>query len=264
MAKTMPPIVMREKVSVGISACQFGAKVRWNEKGYAPLENLGRDKHGFVWTPVCPEVAAGLGVPRPPIRLVSGSGEAVWAGQAKVKNRQGKDVSDALKTGATLAETQCHAATIDAFVFMEGSPSCGVYRTTLKNQRLGKPPGVFGARLLANDWFLIPAADLASPLKWWDWRRRLHAFVWLRHQEPQSLSDVFDLWYRFKFLAQEIHNAGARQIGRELANWPKRPSQAQIKAWKGELLALLRRPVTYGCIYSMLQKHLALDRKSVV
>jgi len=158
--------ILEEKIRVGISACNFGAKVRWNRKGWDRIAPLGRERDDFIWTPICPEVNSGLGVTRPPIRLIGGNGDELWTGEAGVKNRNGEDVSAQIKKGLLDSLEILHRAGIEAFVFMEGSPTCGVYRTTLKNKRLGKPPGAFGSLLLREDYFLIPAEDLDSPIKW--------------------------------------------------------------------------------------------------
>jgi len=164
--------LLAEKIKVGISACNFGAKVRWNRKGWDRIAPLEREKDNFIWTPICPEVNSGFGVTRPPIRLVGGNGDEVWTGEAGVKNRIGEDVTEQIRQGLQASLEILHRAGVEAFVFMEGSPTCGVYRTTLRNKRLGKPPGVFGSLLLREDYFLIPAEDLDSPIKWYNLRRR--------------------------------------------------------------------------------------------
>jgi len=257
------PIVLEERINLGISACNFGARVRYNRKGWDRLDDLGRERLEYTWTPVCPEVASGLGVPRPAMRLAGGSGAEAWEGQARVKTRYGADVTAALCQGCTLCLETLELARIHAFVFQEGSPSCGVYRTSLRGRRMGHPPGVFGALLLEHDFFLIPAEDLQSPVKWWDWRRRLHAFLWLAEQELTSKGQVYELWNRFKFVCQEIDEPRARAIGRELAAWPKRFPKTQAVAWKREVLHLLRRPSTYRRILGWMAKHTAHYRREL-
>ena len=83
--------ILSEKIKVGISACNIGAKVRWNHVGWDRVSLLERQQLDYTWTPVCPEVNSGLGVPRPPMKLVSGNGDDLWAGQARMKNKKGKD-----------------------------------------------------------------------------------------------------------------------------------------------------------------------------
>jgi uncharacterized protein YbbK (DUF523 family) len=167
----------------------------------------------FVWTPVCPEVMSGLGIPRDPVRLSGGNGKDFWKGTARMKSRSDEDVTEMIRAGCRDCLEALKRAKVEAFVFMEGSPSCGGYCTTLKNKRLGNPPGVFGALLLEEDLFLTPALDLESPIKWWDWRRRLHAFCWLKRLEISGKDQLYTAWHHLKFVCQEIDLNEARRIG---------------------------------------------------
>lgn len=196
--------VLESSVKIGISACLYDCKIRYNGKGWDQVKFLGRERGEFTWYPVCVETAAGLGVPREAIRLQGGDGYSVWKNEAHVKSSSGRDVTKVLKNSCEFSVEMLKREGVQAFIYMEGSPSCGVYRTTLKNKRLGKPPGVFGARLLEEGLFLIPGQDLASPLRWWDWRRRLFAFIWLKEQPLTSRQEVFEVWHTLKFLCQEL------------------------------------------------------------
>ncbi len=250
-----------ETIKIGISACNFGAMVRYNRRGWDRTQGLGREKDYFIWTPICPEVNSGLGVTREPVRLVGGNGNDFWAGKAIMKNRKGADVTDKVKKGMLCSLEILKEAGVEAFLFMEGSPSCGVYRTTLKNRRLGRPPGAFGSLLLKEDFFLISAVDLESPIKWWDWRRRLHASAWLKRQHITSKKQIYDIWHLFKFLCQEVSREEAAEIGRRLAAMPKAFSRMFAEQWKKDVLTLLRKPSTLGRIHSIMLKHFAHYRK---
>ena len=81
---------LERKINIGISACQLGAKVRYNFKGWDMLGYLKREKELFIWHPICPEVLSELGVPRKPIRLVGGNGDDFWDNKAIVKNSNGQ------------------------------------------------------------------------------------------------------------------------------------------------------------------------------
>jgi uncharacterized protein YbbK (DUF523 family) len=122
--------------------------VRWNRAGWDRIAALKREMTAFIWTPVCPEVMSGFGVARNPVRLSGGNGHALWQGSARMKNRFGEDLTEKIRTSCQVCLQALKRAEVEAFVFMEGSPSCGVYRTTLRNKRLANPPGVFGSLLL--------------------------------------------------------------------------------------------------------------------
>jgi len=63
---------VEEPIRIGVSSCLLGAEVRYD--GGHKLDHRISEVLGefFEWVPVCPEVEIGLGVPRPPIRLVKG------------------------------------------------------------------------------------------------------------------------------------------------------------------------------------------------
>lgn len=254
---------MERRLRIGISACMYGAKVRYNSKGWDMLEPLGRERGDFIWHPVCPEVLAGLGVPRDAIRITGPSGSEVWAHQAKVMSSGGRDVSKALMHSSDFCIRLLKEAKVDAFIYMEGSPSCGVYRTTLKDKRLGKPPGVFGHRLLEEAFFLIPAADLQSPIKWWDWRRRLYAFAWLKDVALTSRADLYDIWHRLKFVCQEVDQVNARAFGHRIANLEDPMTRDQLEALRFEIMVMLRKPSTPARIKNMLWKNYTHVRKKL-
>src|SRR5262247_3741278 len=59
-----------QKIRLGVSACLLGHEVRY-DGGHKRDAFLTDILGPFVeWVPVCPEMEIGLGVPRPPIRLV--------------------------------------------------------------------------------------------------------------------------------------------------------------------------------------------------
>lgn len=248
---------LKERINIGISACQIGAKVRYNVKGYDMLGYLEREKSNYIWHPVCPEVMSGMGVPREPIRIVGGNGFDVLNGKAQIKNRHGRVLTDKLLIGSKACIETLKNGNVEAFIYMEGSPSCGVYRTTLKNKRLGHPPGLFGAMLLNEEIFLIPSSDLQSPVKWWDSRRRLEAFVWLKRQIIEKPKDLYEVWHVLKFLCQELDNEWARDFGRKIGDL----TNYDLQVLKKEILFCLRKPSSLERIKGSLKKNYSFLRK---
>lgn len=255
-------IIIHDRITIGISACTMGSPVRYNAKGWDLTAGIGREKGDFKWVPVCPETMAGLGVPRDPIHLSGGNGADVWNGIAIIKNRGGQDVTEDVRFGSRSCLETLERAGASAYVYMEGSPTCGVYRTSLKKQKRGNPPGIFGALLLDREYFLIPASDLQSPLRWWDWRRRLLAFHWFRSLPLSDKNDLYEAWYRLKFLCQEIEEPWAREMGRRLASLGKRPDEAEISGLRREILDILRKPSSTARITQMLWKNYSFYRKA--
>jgi uncharacterized protein YbbK (DUF523 family) len=247
--------IITQKVPLGVSACIFGCPVRYNGKGRDEINVLGREKTDFVFTPVCPECAAGLGVPRMPIHL-TGPGQEVIEGKARVKNRRGHEVTDDLLAGCEASIETLERAGVRAFIAKEASPSCGVYKARVgkKRQEQLEGSGVFGAMLLERGWFIIPDKALANPLLWWDWRRRLHAWMWLSDRDVSTARDLYDVWHVLKFVVQETDRPFADEMGRRLAALPKRPPRSDIDAAKADILGALRKPSTRSRIRQSMWK----------
>lgn len=110
-----------------ISACLLGHAVRYDGKG-KPLVHPAIDRwraEGRLVT-ICPELAGGMSVPRPPAEIENGmTGADVLAGRARVVEITGGDVTEAFVAGArhALEFAQMHGCT--HALLIDGSPSCG-------------------------------------------------------------------------------------------------------------------------------------------
>lgn len=247
--------LITQKVPVGISACVYSCPVRYNGKAFDALAMLGREKADFVFTPVCPECMAGLGVPRMPVHL-TGSGQEVLAGLAHVRDRRGRDVAPELIAGSKACLETLERAGVRAVIVKEASPSCGVFKAKVGKRRSEQVEGsgVFGAMLVDKGWFLIPDSALTNPLLWWDWRRRLHAWLWLADRDITRSKDLYDAWHVVKFVLQETGRPFADAIGRELAALPKNPSAEMLESIRARILDGLRIPSTRARIRQALWK----------
>jgi len=109
-----------------VSACLLGEKVRYNGADAASGSRILEDwvREGRV-VPFCPEVAGGLGVPRPPAEIQGAGGASVLDGAARVRTRTGLDVTGAFLRGAELALWAAREGGARLAVLKEGSPSCG-------------------------------------------------------------------------------------------------------------------------------------------
>lgn len=110
-----------------ISACLLGQPVRYDGKG-KPLFHPAIDRwrqEGRLVT-ICPEMAGGMPVPRPPAEIERGaSGLDVLEGRARVLEATGGDVTVEFIAGAkkALAFAQTNGCT--HALLIDGSPSCG-------------------------------------------------------------------------------------------------------------------------------------------
>lgn len=239
------PELITSKTPIGLSACLYDCPVRYNGKRFDALGALGRERGDFSFTPVCPECMAGLGVPRDPIHL-TGSGEEVLAGTASVRSKRGRDVSEQIIAGAQACVDALARAGCRVVILKEESPSCGLYRARIgaNRRREVHGAGVFGALLQRTGWFLVPSTAFDSALTWWDWRRRMHAWLWLADRTIESNGDLTSAWHIVKFIVQETQRAEADVIGRELAALPKRAPAERLGALRTRMLDALRVPTT--------------------
>ena len=110
-----------------VSACLMGHAVRYDGAS-KPLAHPAIDRwreEGRLVT-ICPEMSAGMPVPRPPAEIADGqAGTDVLLGKARVVENTGRDVTEefvrAAENALALAlETGCRFA-----LLIDGSPSCG-------------------------------------------------------------------------------------------------------------------------------------------
>ena len=128
---------------VGISACLVGKQVRYD--GGDKYHQL-IDEQLSPWLNlqvICPEMEAGLGVPRPPVQLVekpSGDADEIQPETRAigVENNQ-LDITQLLAdTAKELSDTQCQE--LCAYIVKARSPSCGSGSTPSYHQN-GDPAG---------------------------------------------------------------------------------------------------------------------------
>jgi len=112
-------------IRVLVSACLLGEEVRYN--GASALVSspvLARWLAEGRVIRFCPEVAGGLGVPRPAAEISGGGGDAVLDGQARVVTKAGADVTASFLRGAHAALDAAAAQNVRLAILKDGSPSC--------------------------------------------------------------------------------------------------------------------------------------------
>lgn len=114
-------------VRILVSACLLGAPVRHDGTGRL-LDHpvLARWQAEGRLVPVCPEMLGGLATPRPPAEITGGDGDTVLDdGQARIRTRDGADLTAAFVEGARIALATATAAGCRFALLMPRSPSCG-------------------------------------------------------------------------------------------------------------------------------------------
>lgn len=110
---------MTGKVRLGISACLLGERVRYDgghKLDCYLVETVGRIVN---WQPVCPEVEAGLGVPREAMRLVGSTGTP-----RLVTLESNTDYTARVQQWTRRRIVGLRGEELCGFVFKSRSPSC--------------------------------------------------------------------------------------------------------------------------------------------
>ena len=109
-----------EKISLGISTCLLGEKVRY-DGGHA-LDGFLRDTLGAYvrYVPVCPEAECGFGIPREAMRL-TGDPEH----PRLITNRTGIDHTDRMAAWAEARVAKLENDDLCGFIFKSNSPRAG-------------------------------------------------------------------------------------------------------------------------------------------
>lgn len=112
-----------------VSACLLGQKVRYNGSdkptSHPAIERWRREGR---LVPVCPELLAGFGTPRPPAEITGAcDGKAVLASGAgaRIVEDTGRDVTALFLKGASIAAGQARRMGCAYAILTDGSPSCG-------------------------------------------------------------------------------------------------------------------------------------------
>ncbi len=115
------------KLKLGISSCLLGNEVRYDgghKRSNYIDKTLGRF---FNFQTFCPEVAIGLGTPRPPIRLIrkdEADGKKAYAVDVKTNEL---DYTDQLNEYSEMIASN-YLSDISGYIFKKDSPSCGMER----------------------------------------------------------------------------------------------------------------------------------------
>lgn len=243
---SIPPA--EPKLRLGVSSCLLGAAVRYNG-GHSRDEFLARSLDPWVeWLPICPEVEIGLGTPRETIRL-TGSIQA----PRLVAPKSGRDLTYDMQSWARERVEQIAAARLHGYVLKKGSPSCGLFRVRVYDERgmaQTQGRGLF-ATILAERLPLLPLEEegrLHDPALRENFLER--AFTMRRFERLLDEDPTLDGLLRFHAdhkLALMAHSPrGATGLGRLLATSLGQSFGALSREYASGMNAALRTLATRG------------------
>ena len=236
---------MSARLRIGISSCLLGQKVRYDgghkHNGYI-TESLGQ----FLdFVPYCPEVAIGLGIPRPPIRLV----KSAHGPRARGVKDAALDVTDRLVAYAEKVAPKLHD--LSGYILKQGSPSCGMERVNVYGPH-GRPvvtgPGLYARSLMAQlpELPFEEEGRLMNPVLRENFVERV--FVYHRWQQltAQRLTAraLVEFHTRHKFIVLAHDEKRYRELGRLAASAGRRGMAGLGRAYIQLLMQALKKPAT--------------------
>ena len=134
-----------DTIPIGISACLMGEPVRHNGSHKRDAYINGTLAQYFNFHLLCPEVAIGMGTPRPAIRLIASN-----RGIRAVGSRDSSlDVTDKLTSYSHSTFEEIKG--LSGYILKRASPSCGMERVKVYNQKNMPDPvgsGIFAAEIM--------------------------------------------------------------------------------------------------------------------
>ncbi|MDD1636108.1 MAG: DUF523 and DUF1722 domain-containing protein [Methylococcaceae bacterium] len=136
-----------KKIPIGISSCLLGQQVRFDGSHKRDAYIVGTLSEYFEFHPFCPEVAIGLGIPRPTIHLVKIDNATRCVG---IKDPT-LDVTDRLRDYAE-QQKDSHAE-LCGYILKKDSPSCGMERVKVYagNQPHRNGFGIYAQEMMRNN-----------------------------------------------------------------------------------------------------------------
>jgi len=233
---------MTQKPVIGISECLLGHEVRYDgghKRDRYITETLGPH---VTFVSVCPEVEAGFGVPREPMRL-----EGDVEKPRLVTLNTHRDLTDVMRSWAAKRVRELEGEGLCGFIFKSRSPSSGMERVKVYSPADGRPKngsGIF-ARAFMEHFPLIPVED----------EGRLHdaalrenfiesVFVMKRWREflgsGRSMGQLVDFHTRHKLVLMSHSPKHYTETGRFVSQAKKMRPSARIGAYENLLFGAMK------------------------
>lgn len=247
-------------MQVGVSACLLGQRVRYDgaHRTSALVTNALAAHINLV--SFCPEVEIGLGVPRPPVRLVGDPAQPRMLGVEDAS----LDVTTRMAAFGT--EVGARLMCLSGFILKARSPSCGINDVPVFDEaglQHATGAGLF-ARAVARHAPLLPLVDegqLARDEVRDHFFERVFAYYrWCEQVMARStLADLraFHVAHKTMLLAHD--EPTYRLLGPWLA--AQRTVEGAAEAYGARFFAALQRPVTRGSHANVVQHLLGFFKK---
>jgi uncharacterized protein YbgA (DUF1722 family)/uncharacterized protein YbbK (DUF523 family) len=226
-----------------VSRCLSFDHCRWNGDMIASsyIEKL---KNHIDFITVCPESDIGLGVPRKPVRLVHSEN-----GIDMMQHETGKNCTASMNEFS--ATFFMSLQTIDAFIYKEKSPSCGMSNVKIHSGIEGGASvretgsGLFGAAFKN----LFPLVPVCSEGHLYNFMLREHFYTQIytlaRFRsilDNPAMNRLVDFHARHKLILMSYHQTIMRQLGKLVANHEQQDLETVFGEYQTLLCKALVKP----------------------
>lgn len=241
----MPYTFPEHKIQLGISQCLLGDQVRF-DGGHKQARYCTDILGQYVsYLPICPEMGAGMGTPREPIRLVNIDDEIKVRG-----TRSDHDYTEVLTQFSERAVQRLDQ--VSGYILLGKSPSCGmervkVYRTNGYRSDLSSA-GIF-AETLMRTYPHLPVEEtgrLNDPVLRESFLTRVYAYnSWQQLvKEGITAKGLLDFHTQYKPLLMAHNQQEYRELGKWLAGVSKHNVAQMADEYLPKFMAILKQPAT--------------------
>jgi uncharacterized protein YbgA (DUF1722 family)/uncharacterized protein YbbK (DUF523 family) len=208
-----------KKIPIGISSCLLGQEVRFDGGHKRDAYIVGTLSNYFEFHPFCPEVAIGLGVPRPSLHLVKINNTIRCVG---IKDPE-LDVSDRLRDYAK--QQKVSYAGLCGYILKKDSPSCGMERVKVYsgNQPHRDGFGIYAQEMMRNN-PLLPVEEegrLGDPGLRENFIQRVYVLYRWQRLLAEGLSSPSLMRFHARHKLIIMSHADYREMGQLLAGLSK-------------------------------------------
>lgn len=228
-----------QKIQIGISACLLGQQVRFDgghkRSAYCDKELI----NFFEFRPVCPEMAIGMGSPRPSIRQIK------YQGKISLQSADGQiDVTESMQQFSEHHVTQL--SYLSGFLLCPKSPTCGMERVLEypPNSNNGTKTGIgVFARVLMEQYPELPVEE-SGRLHDMVLRENFFTRVYAYHDWQTLLAGgltkhkLLTFHARYKYLLMAHSQKTYRELGPLLADLSEELKPQADQYFKGFMKAL--------------------------
>jgi len=227
-----------KKIPVGISSCLLGDHVRFDGGHKRDSYIVGTLSEFFEFHAFCPEVAIGMGIPRPSVHLVK-----TVAGTRCVGVKDGgNDVTDRLRDVAE--QQQSVHAGLCGYILKKDSPSCGMERVKIYTgqQPIREGVGIYAETMMRNN-PLLPVEEegrLGDPGLRENFIQRVYVLYRWRRLLADGLTPHALITFHARHKLILMSHADYRDLGQLLAGVTKANVSEIAQQYIGQLMALLK------------------------